>query len=158
VTDCPDTSSRRFDVVRWLLVIPCAVAAWYVALILTVLVGAIVVGPCIDSESPQPRFCEAPWVQFALAHRLPIRFGIGLSAVLVVMVSAIVAPNHRVPVAWVALSVGAIVAGVMGYEAGAVAEAAVAVASGLLAAVLVSLFSRGSQHASAARTNVIPNA
>ena len=33
---------------------------------------------------------------FSLAHRLPIRFPIGLSAVLVVIVSAMVAPSdHR---------------------------------------------------------------
>jgi hypothetical protein len=149
---------RRIDVIRWILVIPSAVAAWYFAFILSVLVGAIVVGPCMDSDYPQPRFCEASWVRFALAHRLPIRFGIGLSAVLVVIVSAIVAPYHRVLVAWAALGVGAIVAGIMGYEAGAVAEAAVAGASGLLAAVFVSVSARGSQDARVARTNVVPNA
>ena len=149
---------RRVDVIRWILVIPSALAAWYAAFIFSLLVGAIVVGPCIDSEYPQPRFCEAPWVQFALAHHLPIRVGIGLSAVLVVIVSAIVAPYHRVAVAWAALGVGAIVASVMGYGADAVAEAAVAVASGLLAAVLVSLFARGSQDVRGARTNVVPNA
>jgi hypothetical protein len=149
---------RRIDVIRWILVIPSAVAAWYVALVLSFLVVAIAVGPCIDSEYPQPRFCEAPSVQFALAHRLHIRFGIGLSAVLVVVVSAIVAPYHRVAVAWAALGVGAIVAGAMGYRAGAVAEAAVAIASGLLAAALVSLWARGSQHARVTRTNVMPNA
>ena len=149
---------RRIDVIRWILVIPSAVAAWYFAFIFSLLVVAIVVGPCIDSEYPQPGFCEAPWVQFALAHDLPIRFGIGLSAVLVVIVSAIVAPNHRVAVAWAALGVGAIVAGVMGYGAGAVAEAAVAVGSGLLAALFVSLFGLGSQDARGARTNVVRSA
>jgi hypothetical protein len=148
---------RRVDVIRWILVIPSAFAAWYVAFIFSILVGAIVVGPCIDSEYPQPRFCEAPWVQLALAHRLPIRFGIGLSAVLVVIVSAIMAPNHRVTVAWTALGVGAIVASVMGYRAEAVAEAAVAVGFGLLTAVFVSVFVRGAPDAKVARTSVVPN-
>jgi hypothetical protein len=136
---------RPSSVIRWVLVVPSAVAAWYFALILSGIVLAVVVGPCINSDYPQPAFCEAPWVQFSLAHRLPIRFGIGLSAILVVTVSAIVAPRHRVGVAWGALGVGAIVAGVMGYRAGAVAEAGVAVAAGLLAAVLVSRFARESK-------------
>ena len=149
---------RRIDVIRWVLVIPSAVAAWYFAFILSFLVVAIVVGPCMDSEYPQPTFCEAPWVQFALGHDLPIRFGIGLSAVLVVIVSAIVAPYRRVAVAWAVLGVGAIVAGIMGYEAGAVVEAAVAGASGLLAAAFVSLSVRKSQDARVARPNVVPNA
>jgi hypothetical protein len=149
---------RRIDVIRWILVIPSAVAAWYVAFIFSFLVVAIVVGRCMDSEYPQPTFCEARWVQFALAHRVPIRSGIGLSAVLVVIVSAIVAPYHRAAVAWAALAVGAIVATVMGYGAGAAAEAAVAVTCGLLAAVFVSLFARRSEDANVARTNVAPNA
>jgi hypothetical protein len=149
---------RSSDVIRWILVIPSALAAWYVAFIFSLLVVAIVVGPCIDSEYPQPRFCEAPWVQFALAHNVPIRFGIGLSAVLVVIVSAIVAPYHRVAVAWAALGVGAIVAGAMGYGRGAVAEVAVAVASGLLTAVCVAVVAHGSLRARGARTNVVPNA
>jgi hypothetical protein len=149
---------RPSDVIRWILVIPSALAAWYVAFIFSLLVVAIVVGPCIDSDYPQPRFCEAPWVQFALAHSVPIRFGIGLSAVLVVIASAAVAPYHRVAVAWAALGVGAIFASVMGYRADAVAEAAVAVASGLLAAVCVSLFARRSNDARVARTSVVPNA
>ena len=50
---------RRTDLIRWFLVIPSAVAAWYCALIFGGLVLAVAVGPCINSDYPPPRFCEA---------------------------------------------------------------------------------------------------
>jgi hypothetical protein len=150
--------ARRIDVVRWILVIPSAIAAWYLAFILTVIVGAIVVGACIDSDYPQPGYCEASWVQFALAHRLPIRFGIWLSAVLVVIVSAIVAPNHRVAVAWAALGAGAIVAGVMGERGGRRRRSrSCSRIRSIGRSVRISVSAQISD-ATVARTNVMPNA
>jgi hypothetical protein len=147
---------RLPNVIRWLLVIPSAIAAWYFALFVGYLVFAVVVAPCSDSDQPQPGFCEAPW--FPLVERMVIPSGAALAAFLVVTVPALVAPAHRVGVAWIAFGVGAIVAGVMGYGAGAVVEVAAAIAAGALATVLVSRFARGSRNETAARADVVPSA
>jgi predicted MFS family arabinose efflux permease len=84
-------------------------------------------------------------------------FGAGLSAALVVIASAIMAPSRRTTVAWVAVSIGAAVATWIGYRAGAVAEAAVAVACGVIAAVLVSRHQQSPER-KIARANAVPNA
>jgi hypothetical protein len=147
---------RLPNLIRWLLVVPSAVAAWYFALLVGALVFAVVVAPCSDSDEPPPRFCEAPW--FPLVRPLVIPLGVALAAILVVTVPAIVAPSHRVGVAWTAFAAGAIVAGVMGYQAGAIAEVAVALAAGFLAAVFVSRFARGSSNRRFARTDGVPSA
>lgn len=149
---------RLLSIVRWLLVVPSAVVAWYFAFVLSVYVFAVVVGPCLSSDGPQPGRCEMTWLPVEFMRHLVVLSGIGLSAILVVAVSALVAPSHRAGVAWSALSVGAVVAGVMGYRLGAFSEAAVAVAAGVLAAVLISRFASGSGNARIARTNVAPNA
>jgi hypothetical protein len=145
-------------VIRWVLVVPSAVVAWYVAVSASALVFAVVVTPCKSSDGPPPDFCEAPWFPLELVERLLFLFGAGLSATLVVTVAAIVAPSQRVGVAWTALAVGAIVAGVMGYDTGAFTEAAVAIAAGALTAVMVSRFVSGSRGARAARADVSPSA
>jgi hypothetical protein len=133
---------RLPNVVRWVLVVPSAIVAWYFALFVGALLFGSLVAPCWSSDAPAPAFCQAAWFPLELLEQTIVPFGAGLSAVLVVLVSAIVAPSHRAAVAWIALSVGAIVAGFMGYGSGAFTEAGVAVMGGLLAAVVVTLFTR----------------
>jgi hypothetical protein len=149
---------RLFSAIRWLLLIPSAVAAWYVAVFVSVLLREIVVGRCLGSDSPPPEYCQASWFPVEFLSDALLFFGVGLSAVAVVVVAAVVAPSHKAPVAWVALGAGAILATVMGYSAGAVAEAAFAIASGVLAAVVVSRTNLRSRHAAVAPTNIVPNA
>jgi hypothetical protein len=149
---------RPINVIRWLLVVPSAIVAWYFALLVGMLVFGVVVAPCQDSDAPRPQFCDAAWFPLELVERGVLFFGVGLAAALVVVVSALVAPSRRTAVAYTALAVGTVVAGVMGYLAEALAEAAVAVVCGLVAALAVSRFERDSSHLNVARTNVVRDA
>jgi len=56
------------------------------------------------------------------------------------------------------LAAGSIAAIIMAFGTGAVAEFAVAIVSGVLAAFLVSRATMGPRHATVAPTNVVPNA
>jgi hypothetical protein len=109
----------------------------------------------MDSDAPRAQFCDAAW--FDAFKRVEIFYGVGLSAVLVVAVSAVMAPSHRTAVAWTAAVVGTIVASAMGYRAERFAEALVAIACGVLAALFVSRLT-ADRHAKVTHTNVVPNA
>ncbi len=149
---------RLFSAIRWFLLIPSAVAAWYVAVFVSVLLREIIVGRCLGSDLPRPEYCQASWFPLEFLSDALLFSGVGLSAVTVVVVAAVVAPSHKAHVAWVALGAGAILATIMGYGTGFVAEAAVAIASGVLAAVVMSRTVMRSRHATVAPTNVVPNA
>jgi hypothetical protein len=136
---------RLPSVVRWLLVVPSGVVAWYCAFVGSIVLYGLIVAPCMSSDGPQPSFCEAAWFPLESLKRGVVLFGAGLSAALVVAVSALVAPSRRTTVAWFAVGIGAAVASWMGYRAGAVAEAAVAIACGIAAAILVSRHQQAAQ-------------
>lgn len=137
---------RPIDVIRWLSVVPSAIVAWYFAVLVGMFVFSVTVAPCSSSDAPRPRFCDAAWFPLELVERGVVFFFVGLAAALVVVVSALVAPSRRTAVAYTALAVGTVVAGVMGYLAEALAEVAVAVVCGLVAALVVSRFERKSRH------------
>ena len=149
---------RLFSAIRWLLLVPSAVAAWCFVFFFSLVLHEVVVGRCFNSDAPPPAYCQASWFPREFLHDALVLFGAGLSAVVVVIVAAVVAPSHKRHVAWVALAAGAILAAVMAYGSGAVAEGAVAIAAGVLAAVVVPRTSIGSRHARVAPTNVVPNA
>jgi hypothetical protein len=149
---------RLSSVIRWLLLVPSAVVAWYFVFFISLVLHEVVVGRCFDSDAPPPDYCQASWFPRDFLHEALVFFGVGLSAVVVVFVAALVAPSHKRHVAWVALAAGAALAIVAAYGAGAVAEAGVAIVAGVLAAVVVSRATIGSRHATVARTNVVPNA
>jgi hypothetical protein len=146
---------RTADTFRWALVVPSAVLAWYVAVFFGVLFSAFVVAPCSDSDAPPPQFCEAAW--FVPVRLGVVPFWVGVSAIMVVTVSALVAPSHRAAVAWLAAGIGTAVALVMGYSAEAFFEAVVAIACGVLAAVVVGRVVRGSR-AKVARVHAVSDA
>jgi len=129
---------RLPSVIRWILVVPSGVVAWYFAFVGSIVLHGLVAAPCMSSAVAQPSFCEAAWFSVEGSKRGVILFGAGLSAALAVAVSALMAPSRRTTVAWFAVGIGAAVASWMGYRAGAVAEAAVAISFGVIAAVLVS--------------------
>jgi hypothetical protein len=147
---------RLPSVVRWILVIPSAIVAWYFAFLVGAALFAFLVGPCLDTDAPQPQFCEAAW--FEAMRRGVFFFGAGLSAILVVVASAIMAPSHRSAVAWIAAGVGTVVASVMGYHAEAIAEAVVAIACGTLTAFFLSRVLSRPRGKNVARTTVVPHA
>jgi hypothetical protein len=47
---------RLSSVIRWLLLVPCAVAAWYFAVVVSVVLREIVVGRCLGSDAPLPEY------------------------------------------------------------------------------------------------------
>jgi hypothetical protein len=147
---------RLSSVIRWILVVPSAVVAWYIAFVVALVLGAPV--PCMDSDGPQSRLCDAAWFPAEAVERGVVFFGVGLSATLVVVVSAAVAPSNRSAVAWLAAGAGTVVASIFGYRVEAFAEAAVAIASGLIVATLVSRATTGSRGAKVTRIDVVPNA
>jgi hypothetical protein len=132
------------------------VAAWYFAVVVSVVLREIAVGRCFDSDDPPPRYCQASWFPLEFLSDALLFFGVGLSAVVVVVVAVAVAPSHKAHVAWIALGAGAIAAIVIGYDAGAIAEASVAMASGVLAAIVMSR--NVSRRAAAVPTSVALNA
>ena len=52
---------RLFRVVRWVLVVPSALVAWYLASVLGGWLVIALVAPCMSSNGPEPAFCEAAW-------------------------------------------------------------------------------------------------
>jgi hypothetical protein len=129
---------RLSRVIRWLLLVPSAVVGWYFAFFISLALHEVVVGRCYDSDARPPDYCQASWFPREFLHDALVLFGVGLSAVVVVLVAALVAPSHKAHAAWVTLAAGAALAIVAGYGTGAVAEAGVAVVAGVLAAVVVS--------------------
>ena len=147
---------RPSSVVRWLLVVPSAIVAWYFALLVSALLFGFFVAPCMSSDRPQPYFCEAAWYPREALFHGTYFFGAGLSAILVVAVSALVAPSHRTAVAWTAVGTGAAVASVMTYGSDEFfVETLFAIACGVIAAVVVSRVASGSRHTKVTRTNVV---
>ncbi len=149
---------RLPHVVRWILIVPSAIAAWYFALLVSALLFGFLVAPCMDSDGPQPYFCEAAWYPRQALFRGIYFFGAGLSAFLVVAVSALMAPSHRTAVAWTAVATGAAVASVMTYGSDLFVVAVFAIACGATTAVVVSRAARASRHSKVTRTSVVPNA
>jgi hypothetical protein len=148
----------RVSVVRWILVVPAAVVAWYFALLVSALLFGFIVAPCMSSDGPQPYFCEAAWYpRQALFHGIYF-FGAALAAVLVVAISALVAPSHRTAVAWTAVGMGAAVAIAMTYRRDLFLVAVFAIVCGAIAAVVVARATSGTRNSKIRRTNVVPNA
>jgi hypothetical protein len=149
---------RLPNIVRWILVVPSAVVAWYFAVLVSALLFGFVVAPCMDSDAPQPYFCEAAWYPRQALFRGIYFFGAGLSAFLVVAVSALMAPSRRTAVAWTAVGTGAAVASAMTYGTDLFVVAVFAIVCGATTAVVASRAARASRHSKVTRTNVVPNA
>lgn len=121
----------RARVIRWALVVPAGVGAWYSVLIVGMLAyGAV--GEPLESE-PSPARVHVPDEVLLPAFA-------ALSAVAVVCASAAVAPSHRRGVAWTAWLAGTFLAGYFavdgfhGRDLMLVGSAALAIAAGALAA------------------------
>lgn len=122
------------QVFRWLALIPACVAAWYVALFIGLYVHGIVDSFC-PPELVVSGFCEASW--FPAAEQAVICFGVALSAFLVVLTAALVAPAHRVLVSKAALAIGTVVAIIVAVETDTYIELAAAVLAGIIGVLVV---------------------
>jgi hypothetical protein len=123
-------------IIRWVLVLPAALAAWYAALFISIALYEGVEALCPFGQVVSGQ-CVAPW--FVDASDAFIAFGAALAAALVVSACTFVAPTHRRHVAIATFVVGAVVAIMMGW-ATFVAATITAIISG--AVVLVFLLWR----------------
>ena len=120
---------NKKDIVRWLLVIPFAFIGWYAALFIGMILYSIADSFC-PPELMISGSCQASWHE-PLIDGLII-FGASLSAVLVILFSAIVAPYKRELVAKTIYIGGVIFAIYAAYETSAWSAFIGAVLSGAI--------------------------
>ena len=124
-------------IVRWLLVAPLAVGAWYATAIAGIAAyWEIRRRTCPPEAKLISGVCHDPEVMRLLAG-VEMLF-IALSAIVVVCVAAAVAPSHRTAVAWTAFVAGALVAGYFALSTMAYVAGIAAVGCGLVTAMLIS--------------------
>jgi hypothetical protein len=99
--------------IRWILVLPAAVAAWYAALFISIALYKGVEALCPFGKVESGR-CFAPW--FLDASEVFIASGAALAAALVMIACTLLAPTHRRQVAIATFIVGTIAAIMMGWE------------------------------------------
>jgi hypothetical protein len=121
-------------IVRWLLILPAAIAAWYLALII-----GLVLHSGLDALCPPDQvisgICEAPW--YVYAEDALIAFGAALAAVLVMVACTLLAPSHRRQTAIAAFVLGAMAAIMMGASTEAYGAMAAAIGAGALLLVIL---------------------
>ena len=125
------------QVFRWLALIPACIAAWYLALFIGLYVRSVVASFC-PPDLVVSGFCQAAW--YPTAEKIVIGFGVALSAFLVVLTAAVVAPTHRVLASKAALAIGTIVAIIFAVGTGAYVALAAAVLAGALGVLVVTTF------------------
>ena len=135
---------NKKDIVRWLLVIPFAFIGWYVALFIGIILYSIADSFC-PPELMLSDSCQASWHE-PLIEGLII-FGSSLSAVLVILFSAIVAPSKRVLVAKTIYIGGVIFAVYAAYETSAWSAFFGAVLSGAIFLYLLIRYIKRKNHA-----------
>jgi hypothetical protein len=128
-------------------VVPAAVAGWYLALIVGLLVHSGIESLCPPDQMVSGR-CAAPW--FPYASNAVSAFGAGLAAVLVIAFAVVAAPGHRVIVARASFVTGLVVATYMLWQTSAIAEFIAAAVCGLLTVVVLQRYLRNSKSPDAA--------
>lgn len=92
---------------RWLLILPCVYAAWWVALVIGFAYVGILDWLC-PPEAMVSGLCTAPW--YESAFDAGVVTGAGLAGGLVMLAAIVTAPSHRRYVAITAFIVGSTVA------------------------------------------------
>ncbi len=133
--------------IRWALIPIASIVAWYLALVLGIVLLSIAEWFCPADELISGA-CVAPW--FRAVESGIFGTSTALSAVFVVAAAFLAAPAAKVLIAWIAFSIGSIVAFVFAMGASAWGLFASAVTAGLFTAVVLSRF----QARTAARTRI----
>jgi MFS family permease len=94
-------------IIRWLLVLPFAVAGWYLGLLAGLLVYQIGESTC-PTKYIVSGFCTAPWSH--AVYLFALAFGAGMAGAAVVALPTLVAPEKQIWVAAVALILGIVAA------------------------------------------------
>lgn len=118
---------------RWIAIVPAALAGWYLALFLGIFLLGIAEKMC-PPEHVISEICTAWW--FRYLESAIIYLGVAIVAFFVVIFPAFVAPSHRSLVARSVFFIGTLVAGYMAWSLFAWGEFIAAVAAGLFAVLL----------------------
>lgn len=100
-------------VIRWILILPAAIAAWYTALFVGIALYQGIEALC-PPDQVESGHCFAPW--FLTTSNALIVFGAALAAVLVMLVCTWIAPAHKRQVAIATFALGTLVAIGMGWD------------------------------------------
>jgi hypothetical protein len=98
--------------VRWILILPAGMAAWYLALAVGIALYQALETLCHADQIESGHHCYAPW--FSRITRALIVFGAGLAAVFVMMACTWTAPSHKRQVALITFVAGTVAAIIMG--------------------------------------------
>lgn len=94
--------------VRWLLVVPASIAAWYAIFIVGLLIHGLVESAQCPAGEMVSGMCTDAHVQKVLEGLIVVF--VGLSGLAVVAAAVATAPSHRAATAWFAFCVGSVVA------------------------------------------------
>lgn len=133
-------------ILRWLLVVPAAVAAWYSVFVVGIFAHGYVEETLCPAGEMVSGICTNRDVQRIL--KVVVHAFVALSAAAVESAAVAIAPSHRNGTAWIVFAVGAVVAVVFGVATAAYTEAVAAILSGLLTAIAIIRYLRSSSHLS----------
>jgi hypothetical protein len=120
--------------IRWILVLPTALAAWYAALFISIALYRGVEALCPFGQVESGR-CFAPW--FLDSSDAFIASGAALAAALIMIACTLLAPTHRRQVAITTFIVGTIAAIMMGWETFAAATIAAIISGAIVLVILL---------------------
>ncbi len=126
---------KRRAMIRWLWVVPSAIVVWYAVLSLAPALNTLATQFC-PADALLSGFCTASW--FHPVERAIMVGCAGLTALAIVVVSAIIAPMHRIRAAAVMFALGMLVAVNMLTHTGAYPEFTAAVLGGLIGVFVAS--------------------
>jgi hypothetical protein len=126
--------SRSFLILRWLMVMPSAIAGWYCGILAGLVIAEIAERTCPD-EYIVSGSCLAPWSQSVFIAATVV--GAAIAGAMIVLLSAAMAPAWKFRVALIAFALGFAVATYMATLTQSWLAYAVAVAGGLLALGIV---------------------
>ncbi len=126
---------KRRAMIRWLWIVPCAILVWYAMLALGLALDSLATQFC-PADALLSGFCTASW--FRTVERAIMIGCAGLSALAIVVVSALIAPLHRLRAAAVMFAAGVVVALNMVSHTSAYPEFAAALLGGMLGVFIAS--------------------
>ena len=138
----------QMRIVRWVLMVPAAVVAWFVALFLGVALLGGLTRLCPANQMVSG-MCTAPW--YDGASEMAIAFGAAMAAAFSLIACTAIAPTHKRVSAIITFVGGVLVAVAMGLASGEYASLVAAVVTG--AGVLWLLLRRLGESASQVAEN-----
>ena len=130
---------------RWLLLIPVAVAAWYAVFAAGLFLHVQIERDLCPAQDMVSGFCHNEWIQLVL--RVLMHLSVVVSAAAVILGASLTAPRRKELVSWSALAIGVSIAGYFASITTAWSHFTAAIVGGLSGAVFI----RHYQHSRAGR-------